>query len=118
MEYASHDFHVRGSERAFFADMKFHDVRAEMRARKYRAVSAREVKHARLSLLWRNYRNIPFASLDAGEAKVPHVDRLGAAAQKMEHAHVITAFGRTSTRNAMVLAPRILSRLLVVCAQL
>ena len=54
--------------RSFFADMKFHDVRAEMRARGYKAAGARQLKQTRLALLWRNYRNIPFATLDALDA--------------------------------------------------
>ncbi len=89
--YASHDFTVDDA-RTFFADMKFHDVRAEMRARRYKAASARQLKQARLALLWRNYRNIPFGELDgvgsadAGERESPRV----LLANHIQNAHLLT----------------------------
>ena len=86
--------------KTFYADMKFHDVRAEMRRRKYKTVRASELKSTsvdgypatKLGLLWRNYRNIPFDTLDMGidgagsKGRAPRV----LLANHIENAHLLT----------------------------
>ena len=90
MEYASHDFHVPG-QRALL--LRRHEVPRRSRrdaGAQVQGGEEREVKHARLSLLWRNYRNIPFASLDAGEGDGTTAEPRVLLANHIQNAYLLT----------------------------